>query len=110
MDEADIMVVPLQDNIYNRCKSDIKFLETATATKPGVYSDLRQYHESIEHGITGFLADSPEDWYESLKILIESVKKRKEIGENAYNYVKKFRQIDKYVPAYAEFILKVLGI
>lgn len=108
MDEADIMVVPLMDNRYNICKSDIKFLETATAKKPGVYSRIRPYTEAVEHGVTGYLADAPEEWYDSLKELIESAEKRKEIGENAYNYVTKERTIDKYIPDYAEFLIKIL--
>jgi glycosyltransferase involved in cell wall biosynthesis len=110
MDEADIMVVPLSDNIYNICKSDIKFLETATATKPGVFSDIRPYRDTIEDGITGFIAGTPDKWYESLKILIDSKEKREEIGNNAYKYIVKERQIEKLVPQYAEFILKVLGL
>ena len=108
MDEADIVVVPLEDNVYNRCKSDIKFLESSTAMKPGVYSDIRPYRETIEDGVNGFIAGTAEKWYESLSILIDSVEKRKEIGTNAYNYVKKERQIQQLVPKYAEFIIKIL--
>lgn len=109
MDEADVIVVPLQDNTYNRCKSDIKFIETATATKPGVFSDIRPYHETVKHGITGFLANNSEQWYESLKTLVDSKEKRQEIGDNAYKYVVKERQIEKLVPAYANFIIDILN-
>jgi glycosyltransferase involved in cell wall biosynthesis len=109
MDEADIIVVPLVDNIYNQAKSDIKFIESATATKPGVFSDIRPYHETVQHGVTGFLAHTPDQWYESLKTLIDSKEKRQIVGNNAYQYVVKERQIEKLVPSYADFIIKVLN-
>lgn len=108
MDEADIMVVPLMENRYNICKSDIKFLESATALKPGVFSDVRPYRETIKHGINGYLAHTPEEWYNSLKELIDSVEKRKEIGQNAYDYVVKERTIEKLMPEYAEFLIRIL--
>jgi len=108
MDEADIMVVPLVDTIYNRCKSDIKFLEVSTAQKPGVWQNIRQYRETVKEGETGYLANTPKEWYNAIKILVEDVKKRKEIGNNAYKYVVKERQIEKLIPGYADFIIKIL--
>jgi glycosyltransferase involved in cell wall biosynthesis len=108
MDEVDVMVVPLQNNMYNRCKSDIKFLETATAMKPGVYSNIRPYRDTIEHGVTGFIAGSDDEWYEGLKALVGSKKKREEIGKNAYNYAVRKRQIQTLIPKYADFIIKIL--
>jgi glycosyltransferase involved in cell wall biosynthesis len=109
MNECDIMVVPLNDTLYNRSKSDIKFLESGSAMKPGVFSDTRPYRDTIEHGKTGYLARTADDWYESLKILIDSKEKRQEIGQNAYDHIKKERQIQNNVKEYADFFLKILG-
>ena len=108
MDECDIMVVPLRDTVYNRCKSDIKFLESASAMKPGVFSDTRPYNDTIRHGITGYLAHTADEWHKYLKILIDSKEKRQEIGSNAYEYVKKERQQKDHVKEYADFILTTL--
>lgn len=109
MEEADIMVVPLRDTIYNRAKSSIKFRETASAMKPGVFSATRPYLEDIEHGKTGFLVKTADEWYTAIKLLIDSKDKRDEIGENAYNYVKKECQIQNHVQEYADFFLKILS-
>lgn len=38
-------IVPLHDNIFNRCKSDIKFLEYAAAGIPCICQDLNVYNE-----------------------------------------------------------------
>lgn len=107
MEEADIIVVPLEDDVYNRAKSDIKAKETATAMKPGIFSDVRPYHDYVEHGKTGFLASTADDWYKYLKILIDSKEKRQEIGQNAYNRVLQ-EQMKDHVAEYASFFLKIL--
>jgi len=109
MKEADIMVVPLGNNIYNRCKSDIKFIETATTATPGVFQKMLPYTEYIQHGETGFLAETPEEWYRYIKILIDSKEERRRIGENAYKYVVENRQIQQLIPTYARFILTILN-
>lgn len=41
--EADICIAPLQDNIFNACKSNIKSLEYTATGAPGVYSDVAPY-------------------------------------------------------------------
>lgn len=41
--EPDIMLAPLQDNEFNRSKSNIKALEAAAAGAVGVYSDVTPY-------------------------------------------------------------------
>lgn len=108
MQEADIMVVPLVDNLYNRCKSDIKAMEFGSAMKPAVFSDTRPYRETIVDGETGYLAHTANDWYCALKLLIESIEERKRIGENLYNYVKEKRQASMRTKDYAEFIQQIL--
>jgi glycosyltransferase involved in cell wall biosynthesis len=108
MDEADIMVVPLINNLYNRCKSECKHNEISSAMKPGVFSNTRPYTENIEHGVTGYLATTADDWYTHIKSLIDSKDLRQTIGENAYTYVTKERQMKDHVALYAEFIKKVL--
>lgn len=102
MSQCDILVVPLLDTLYNRCKSDIKFIESASAKKPGVFSDVRPYNDTIRHGVNGYLAKTSDEWYKSIKTLIDSKEKRDEIGNNAYAYVKKNRQMKDNLKGYAE--------
>lgn len=108
MEEADIIVAPLRDTIYNRCKSDIKFLETASAGKPGIFSATRPYTDTIEDGVTGYVARNADDWFNALKILIDSKDKRQAIGNAAYEYVKAERQMKNNVQAYADYFKLLL--
>lgn len=108
MDESDILVVPLTDDIYNRAKSNIKFLEASSAKKPGVYQRIRQYADTIEEGKNGFLASKSSEWYTSLKQLIENTELRKNMGEAAYTTVKDHHQIHNHVKEYAEFFKSIV--
>ena len=109
MEEADIMVVPLIDNVYNRGKSDIKAMEIGSTGKPAVFSSTRPYIETIEHGKTGFLANSADEWYQHIKALIDSIELRKKLGSALYRYVRSYRQAKDIVPLYAGFIRRILG-
>jgi glycosyltransferase involved in cell wall biosynthesis len=68
---CDIFLAPLQDSIFNRCKSAIKFLEYAALGVAGIYSKITPYEEVVDHGKTGLLASSIEEWEECIKLLIE---------------------------------------
>lgn len=107
IDEADIMITPLTEDKYNRCKSSIKFIETASAGKPGVWQDIRQYSEVVKNGENGFLARTQDDWYKAIKTLIEDKKLRKTMGENAFKTVKKDWQIQDHINDYASFFREV---
>jgi len=105
MDNSDIMVVPLKESTYTKAKSSIKFLEMSSAKKPGVYQDIRQYREAVKN--TGFLAKTSEDWYQSIKKLIDDKELRKQMGENAFNEVKKNWQCKDHIEDYAKWFSMV---
>lgn len=105
MANTDICVVPLDDNIYTRCKSAIKFLEMGSAKKPGVWQDIRQYAAVVD-GSNGLLARTGKDWFDAIKSLIDDKEKRKTMGESAYETVKTM-QIKDHVEKYAEFLIKI---
>lgn len=108
MEECDIMVVPLIDNKYNRAKSSIKWCESGSAMKPGIFSDVRPYSDDIEDGKTGYLVSTADEWYEKMKLLIESKELRQTIGQQAYTHIKEHRHQALNTPLYAEFIKKIV--
>lgn len=89
LDETDIFIAPLTENVYNKAKSPIKYLEISSAKKPGVYQNIRQYQEVMIPGVNGKLASHKNDWYLAIKTLIENKELRKSIGEKAFENVKK---------------------
>jgi glycosyltransferase involved in cell wall biosynthesis len=107
MRETDILVAPLTENLYNRCKSNVKFLETSSAKKPGVYQNIRQYNEVVEDGKNGFLARTSQDWYEAIKKLIDDKRLRKTMGQEAFKTVERYWQMKDNLDDYGQFFKKV---
>ena len=69
LQKLDIGIAPLQDNPYNRCRSDVKFLEYASRGVVPVLSSLTPYKASVQQGETGFLYDSPQQLLSILSLL-----------------------------------------
>ena len=64
-------LVPLQDNPFNRCKSNIKWLEYSTAGIPAAFSNVLPYSSCIRDGETGLLVDnSDSSWLEAMNRLV----------------------------------------
>ncbi|MCH4168067.1 MAG: glycosyltransferase [Streptococcaceae bacterium] len=84
--KVDINIAPLVDTIFNRAKSEIKWLEAALVKVPTVASNIGAFKEMISDGETGLLADENE-WYDKLLILIKDKKKRENLALQAYQFV-----------------------
>lgn len=100
----DIGIAPVTDSQFNRAKSNIKWLEYSALGIPSVCSSVYPYAMSIEHGETGFLASNDDEWYRSLKALVESAELRQRIGRAAFDYVWREFATDVRVPAWERAI------
>jgi len=83
----DIAMAPLDDNVFARHKTHIKYFEYGINHWAGVYQKFL-YKDVVKHGETGFLATTPEEWEKYIEKLIKDTKLRKEMGERAYKDVK----------------------
>jgi SAM-dependent methyltransferase len=54
----DVGLAPLLDFVFNRCKSDVKWLEYSAMGLATIAANLPPYNRSITHERTGLLADS----------------------------------------------------
>ncbi|HVZ74198.1 MAG TPA: hypothetical protein VHJ20_17585, partial [Polyangia bacterium] len=55
LETIDVGLAPLQANDYNRCRSDVRYLEYAARGAVAVCADLEPYRASVNAGQTGFL-------------------------------------------------------
>ncbi len=62
-------LAPLEDNVFNRCKADTKWVEYSLAGMAVIASDLPVYHRACKGG-TGVLAQHSSDWEQALLHLI----------------------------------------
>ena len=102
--DVDINLAPLEDTIFNRAKSENKWVEASLVQVVTVASDLGAFADTIEHQKTGFLCKDLKEWEETLCTLIEQPELRKKTAMQAYQFCK-----EAYLTTYtggtiAEFI------
>ena len=82
----DINLAPLElDNPFCEAKSELKFWEAALVEVPTVASPTGPFRRAIQHGKTGFLATTADEWYIYLKQLVDDPLLRSNIGRAAYH-------------------------
>ncbi len=103
--QADINLAPLEDTIFCRSKSEIKWIESALVKVPTIASKIGAFKAMIEDGVTGILCDNTEKaWFDGLCKIIDNEMLRMQIAENAYEYVISECTTVGKKQEYAEFI------
>lgn len=83
--EVDVNLVPLDNNTFSNCKSDLKFYEAALVKTPTVASPTFAFKKAIKNGETGFLC-RPGEWYSTLQRLYEEAGLGEKIASSANEY------------------------
>lgn len=83
----DIGIAPLIDNDFNRAKSNLRWLEFAAMGCPIVASNIEHFRRTVEHGKTGYLAGTREEWVKYLTELVDEPELRENIGGAARHEV-----------------------
>ena len=87
LSEPDIGLMPLKETLRARGKCAFKALQYMGVCTPAVISPVGMNADVIEDGVTGFLAESPEEWREKLERLITDPALRRSMGEAARKVV-----------------------
>lgn len=85
----DIGICPLEDNEFNKCKSEIKFMEYSLLGIPSVCSPT-----VYEHVPVSTVARTEDEWVEKLSKLIESEQLRRNQGTVAKAWVQENKNIN----------------
>lgn len=88
---AKIAIAPLQDNEFNKSKSNLKIIEAACKNIPMLASDMHPY--TAMPGL--LLCKTQRDWYNNLKMLVRNPDKMKEHGNTLGEYVRENYNLDK---------------
>jgi glycosyltransferase involved in cell wall biosynthesis len=101
----DIALAPLQEHVFNRCRSAIKFYEATVLKQPVATLAQRSgaYKHEIIDGETGLLFGDPQEFEEKLSLLIENAKERKTLAANAKDWVSENRDARKKVPEWVAY-------
>lgn len=98
--KLDIMVIPRKDDYFNRCKSNIKFLESSMLEIPVVaqgFADGKSpYQDPVDSQHMKIVTDNSK-WMEALEPLIQDKELRREMGKKAREYVEEKYDINKNI-------------
>jgi len=82
--DVDVNLAPLVlGSVFNEAKSAIKWLEAAMVETPTVASPTQPFVEAIDHGRTGLLATTHEEWAAGLALLLDDELERVRMGAAA---------------------------
>ncbi len=92
LSRCEISFMPLQDGPFNRCKSDLKFLEAASYRVAALASPV-VYGATIVDGQTGVLFHNASELQQKLMRLVASPEIGRAIGDAARAYVARERML-----------------
>lgn len=104
----DIMLIPRKDCYFDKCKSNIKYLEAAMCKIPVIASSFEDSPYEELDGTIGIKVKEDEDWMVIIEDLIVNKKKRRAIGKAAYKYVIKNYNINKRYKLWEEEYNKLI--
>jgi glycosyltransferase involved in cell wall biosynthesis len=80
---VEVNLVPLQDNIFTNCKSELKYFEAGIVGTVTIASPVFTYTHAIRDGENGYLATSTE-WYDKLRNAISSMDTYSTMAERVF--------------------------
>jgi glycosyltransferase involved in cell wall biosynthesis len=95
----DIAIAPAGRSNFFAAKSDLRFLETGALGIP-IVADPFVY--SVLDGDTGMEAETADDAYVALKLLMLQPEKARSMGANARRYVREWRDIKQGIEQWEE--------
>jgi glycosyltransferase involved in cell wall biosynthesis len=84
---TEVNLVPLQDNAFTDCKSELKFFEAAAVGTVSVASPSAVLRRAITDGVTGHLANTF-DWADKIRGIIAAMDRYGEMADAARHEVR----------------------
>ncbi len=100
----DIGIMPLVDEPFARGKCGYKLIQYMACGLPVVASPVGVNRQIVEHGINGFLAETPEQWERSLQTLLADASLRHRMGQAGRQKVEPQYCIQKTGPKLAALL------
>lgn len=97
--KLDMVIIPRADTYFNRCKSNLKFLENSMLEIPTIAQSFptgdSPYEQNPEDKNYLLLAGNQEEWIAQIEKLINDKELRREMGRKAREYVEENYSIEK---------------
>lgn len=80
---VDCAVMPLADDIFNRCKSGVRVLDAAAVAVPSLVGPVGDMANIVRHGETGMVAGPQDSWRAALETLASDRAATRRMGQAA---------------------------
>ncbi|AWJ85522.1 glycosyl transferase, group 1 (plasmid) [Azospirillum sp. TSH58] len=100
----DIGIMPLADTPWERGKCGYKLIQYMACGKPVVASPVGVNRDIVEHGVNGFLAETPEEWTSALRRLANDPDLRRRLGVAGRAKVEQHYSLAGTAPRLAELL------
>ena len=104
----DIGIMPLPDTPWTRGKCGYKLIQYMACGLPVIASPVGVNTSIVEHGVTGFLAETEDEWREALATLLADPELRQRMGEAGRKKVEAEYSLQVWGPRVASMLMQVL--
>lgn len=104
LSDIDIGIMPLPDDEWAKGKCGFKGLQYMAMEIPAVLSPVGVNTSIVEHGKSGFLADTLGEWTSVLSYLIDNPKIRQEVGKEARQVILDHYSVHSQWPVYLKLL------
>lgn len=83
LSQADCAVMPLANDLFNRCKSAVRVIDASSVGVPSIVGQVGDLAQMVEHNESGFIADTGDAWLQNLTALHDDRSLAAEMGHAA---------------------------
>jgi glycosyltransferase involved in cell wall biosynthesis len=105
----DVGIMPLPDNPFERGKCGYKLLQYMAAGLPVIASPVGANVKIVDHGRTGLLVSTAQEWLEGLKQFKDDLQKGVRFGLAGRKRAEEFYSLDITAPRIFDLLMSVAG-
>lgn len=106
----DVGLMPLPDTPWTRGKCGYKLIQYMACGLPVVASPVGVNAELVEHGVNGFLAETEEEWRNSIAILLSDRELREHMGAAGRRRVGADFSLQAWAPRVTRMLHQATGV
>lgn len=105
----DVGIMPLADGPFERGKCGYKLIQYMACGLPVVASPVGVNRAIVEHGVNGFLAETPQQWEQALQALLGDAALRRRMGQAGRRKVERHYSVQVTGPRLAALLGEAAG-
>lgn len=105
----DVAMIPLQENHFNKCKSEIKYVEMSCLQIPSVVSHVTPYKEHAQGDNAFWVENDTGAWIEAIRMALDNNILRAKVAGEAYRTVRDRFDINKQYTHWHDTYKNLIG-